>query len=220
MDRKTELDREVAERKLEQSGFADMARSALAAKERGGGKPKPLNTVEALVIDLVKAFVFKPEQVRLTSSGSETAGSVTILTLDVDAEDYGAVVGKSGANIQALRVIAQLLGAKERREYRLLMPERERRAEGYFPMPFVPSPDWTPNPAVALLRRVLDRVLSKPYNIAVIESGPQTHMEIVADGSERKWVAQLQPYLHKIFHAIGKSKGHELYVDTQQVIAK
>src|SRR5438874_5759559 len=104
MDRKTELNFEAERRGLD-----------------GAKAPGPqAGQEERLLADLVRAFVFKPEAVTVTSVADDREGGVTIMTLNVDRDDYGVVVGKEARKIQALRILVQLFGAKTRREFRLI----------------------------------------------------------------------------------------------------
>jgi predicted RNA-binding protein YlqC (UPF0109 family) len=187
--------------------------------EKRSERQKALTGEAELVRDIVKAFVFRPEHVDVTSSGSGGGqGSVTILTLQVHGEDYGAVVGKMGRKMQALRTITQLLGMKEQREFRLILPERDRSEhDDYAPAAFEPNLRWDPKPTETLLRRLLDRVLSLPYEVVTVQAAEQTHLEISPAESEQEWLSRIQPYIHTVFHAIGKSEGHELYVDVQPI---
>jgi len=168
-------------------------------------------TVQGLVFDLVKAFVFRPNEVKITNSVSPGPnGGITILTLNVHPEDYGAVVGRNLRKIQALRIVTQLFGFHDRKEYRLLLPERERSR--YIPAPYKPDPNWKPDTSMALLKRVLDKILRLPYGVMPIQTPEQTHFEISPHDGEYDFMERIAPQLHVIFHGIGKAQGHELYI--------
>lgn len=67
-----------------------------------------------LVELIAKSLVDKPEQV----SVEETAGSYTcVMKLRVAKEDIGKVIGKKGANANAIRTILDAAGGKQNKRY-------------------------------------------------------------------------------------------------------
>lgn len=210
MDRKAELDAEANARGLRQEVLPPLP----------GASHKSETEIVALIKDLVRGFVFQPNRVSITTmAADESESDVTILTLEVDPDDYGAVCGKAARKIQALRVITQLCGKKDGIDYRLIMPERERPRYA-MQARFTPNLSWKPEATLNLLRRVLDRVLEKPYDIKVVSALDQTHLEVRADPKEIEWLMKIQPFLHLIFHAIGKNSGRELYIDATEAIIR
>lgn len=179
-------------------------------EKKSAGRVTNSDTDEKLVTDLVRAFVWHPDDVRATQRGS--GGGVTIIELNVNPADYGAVVGKGGRKISALQAIVQCFGLKDQRKVRLILPESERQGNGFMPDPYRPDTAWKPDKAIALLERVLKRILTSAFEISVVATGEQTNLEVAVDKNDEAWMAAMEPYLHTVFHAIGKSDGHQLYV--------
>lgn len=58
---------------------------------------------------IVKAIVSKPEEVSVERTVDEMG---VLLTLKVDPEDMGGVIGRSGQTVQAIRTLLKIVGAK------------------------------------------------------------------------------------------------------------
>jgi hypothetical protein len=72
---------------------------------------------------LVKMLVNKPKKVKVDRMVNEKG---VLLTIDVDSEDLGSLVGKQGRNINALRHLARMIGLKNKSfvSIRLNQPEK------------------------------------------------------------------------------------------------
>lgn len=82
---------------------------------------------------VVKSLVGKPDAVIVDRKIDEKG---VLLTLTVDPEDLGRVIGKRGATAQSLRTLLRALGTKQEARFNLKIfdngvpkPEREDRAE-------------------------------------------------------------------------------------------
>ncbi len=76
--------------------------------------------MKELVEMIAKALVDKPEEVRV----EETQGTYTyVMKLRVAKEDIGKVIGKKGANANAIRTILDASGGKQNRRYVLEIVE-------------------------------------------------------------------------------------------------
>lgn len=82
---------------------------------------------------VVKSLVSNPDAVRIDRIIDEKG---VLLTLTVDPEDLGRVIGKRGATAQSLRTLLRALGTKNEARYNLKIvdngeprPERTERAE-------------------------------------------------------------------------------------------
>lgn len=168
------------------------------------------DTTLELLADIVRAFVFHPEEVKVIGSGS--GGQLEVLELHVNAADYGLVFGKAGKKIQALQILAQFLGIKERRKIKLILPETERARNGGGIKPYTPNPKWDARPTLDLLRRILTMVLSQDYEVESVDVGGQTHIVVTVEQTDMRFMDVLTAHLHTIFHAIGKTEGREIYV--------
>jgi|BEDMetMinimDraft_2_1075160.scaffolds.fasta_scaffold01906_5 predicted RNA-binding protein YlqC (UPF0109 family) len=69
-----------------------------------------------LVEYIIKAFATEPDQV--TVSASERRRTVNI-EVGVSAKDRGALMGRRGQNIEAIRAFLQAVGIKDRKRIRL-----------------------------------------------------------------------------------------------------
>jgi len=58
---------------------------------------------------IVEGIVTHPEDIQIEKKDDELG---TLLTLQVNKEDMGIVIGKKGATIQSLRSIMRILGTK------------------------------------------------------------------------------------------------------------
>lgn len=63
-----------------------------------------------LVDLIVRRLVTKPEAVRVEAAPSE--GGVILVTIRVDSEDVGRVIGKKGSTINAIRHVAKAASIK------------------------------------------------------------------------------------------------------------
>lgn len=194
-----------------------------------GAAPDEQN--EALLRDLVSAFVAYPKEIE-TKSDLDAAGNET-LTLKVHGNDQPRVWGQGGRHIQALRTMFQFIGARDDRRITLLLVEpRWSRSVRPDPQPFRPNDQWDATETVALLNRLLSRILRKPFTIsayspaerALAEAGLSIQssadytsiLEIDPDSTERNVVDALLNYARPIFHAIGKNNGRELKLDAKK----
>lgn len=75
---------------------------------------------------IVKSLVNKPEAVTVDRTVDEMG---VLLTLKVDVEDTGQIIGRSGQTIQAIRTLLRIVGAKNnaRVNLKLFQPEGTER---------------------------------------------------------------------------------------------
>jgi len=83
-------------------------------------------TDQMFVETIVKALVNKPEAVSIDRTVDEMG---VLLTLKVDVEDTGQIIGRSGQTIQAIRTLLRIVGAKNnaRVNLKLYQPEGTER---------------------------------------------------------------------------------------------
>jgi uncharacterized protein len=60
---------------------------------------------------LVKMLVAKPKEVKVERMVNERG---VLLTIDVAQEDLGAIIGKQGGNIDAIRQMVRIIGMKNK----------------------------------------------------------------------------------------------------------
>ena len=71
---------------------------------------------------VVRSIVDHPEDVEVTQS-IDTLG--VLITLKVNKEDMGKIIGKSGQTAKSLRVLLRMMGAKKDARYNLKIVEPE-----------------------------------------------------------------------------------------------
>lgn len=69
---------------------------------------------------VVKNIVSKPEAVEVTREIDEMG---VLLTLKVDKEDMGKIIGKSGQTAKALRILLRIIGSKNNARVNLKIVE-------------------------------------------------------------------------------------------------
>ncbi len=75
------------------------------------------NTIDQQFIEyVVKSLVSKPEEVKVERKIDEKG---VLLTLTVDPEDLGRVIGKRGATAQSMRTLLRALGTKQEARFNL-----------------------------------------------------------------------------------------------------
>ena len=83
--------------------------------------------IEQQLIEYVaKTLVDKPDAVRVERVVDDRG---VLLTLHVDDEDLGRVIGKGGATAQSLRLILKALGSKNDERYNLRIADGQPRPE-------------------------------------------------------------------------------------------
>ncbi|MCD6421803.1 KH domain-containing protein [bacterium] len=75
---------------------------------------------------VVKAIVDHPEDVQTERTVDEMG---VLITLKVNPEDVGKVIGKRGATINAIRTILRVLGMKNRARVNLKLEEPQKSGE-------------------------------------------------------------------------------------------
>ncbi|MFA5188250.1 MAG: KH domain-containing protein [Patescibacteria group bacterium] len=73
---------------------------------------------------LLDMLVSKPKKVKVARMVNERG---VLLTIDVDPEDLGTLIGKQGRNIDAIRGLVRIIGMKEKAfvSVKLNQPDRE-----------------------------------------------------------------------------------------------
>ena len=91
-----------------------------------------MNVEQEFVEYIVKTLVNKPDDVRVESVVDDRG---VLLTLHVDEEDLGRVIGKAGSTAQSLRVLLRALGSKNEARYNLRIADgtnQDGRSESRF----------------------------------------------------------------------------------------
>jgi len=76
---------------------------------------------------VVKALVDHPEDVRIERKVDEMG---VLLSLKVNAEDMGQVVGRQGSTVKAIRTLVRIVGLKNHARVNLKIEEPEGRTQG------------------------------------------------------------------------------------------
>ncbi len=84
------------------------------------------NKDQEFVEYIVKSIVNNPDDVEASRSVDEMG---VLITLKVNPEDMGGVIGKNGATARALRTLLRVVGAKNNARVNLKIEEPEERAK-------------------------------------------------------------------------------------------
>jgi uncharacterized protein len=88
-----------------------------------------MSTIDQQFIEyIVKSLVGNPEDVIVDRIIDEKG---VLLTLTVNPEDLGRVIGKRGVTAQSLRTLLRALGTKNNARYNLKIVNNDDQAEGY-----------------------------------------------------------------------------------------
>jgi predicted RNA-binding protein YlqC (UPF0109 family) len=82
----------------------------------------PMERDQQFLEQLVKALVDHPESVRINRTVDEMG---VLLTLDVDAQDMGKIIGRSGNTAKAIRTLLRVVGMKNDARVNLKINEPE-----------------------------------------------------------------------------------------------
>lgn len=173
-------------------------------------KPEsPEQRDEKLLRELINAFIRHPRDLRIETQ--KRGEKSVMIQIEINRDDYPRVFGGQGRHIQALRNIFAFIAAREERKIHLMLLEPKMGVrEGH--LPFKANLDWKPDKVFGLLREILGRVFTKPFELDDISAEETTDVEVKVDPSEQKIIDALIPSLQPIFHAIGKSEGRQLYI--------
>ncbi|MFA4814896.1 MAG: KH domain-containing protein [Candidatus Gracilibacteria bacterium] len=82
----------------------------------------PHESARAFIEFVVKAIVDHPEEVEVTQTTDDLG---VLITLKVNKEDMGKIIGKAGQTAKSLRVLLRMMGAKLDARYNLKIIEPE-----------------------------------------------------------------------------------------------
>jgi predicted RNA-binding protein YlqC (UPF0109 family) len=170
---------------------------------------------EALLRAIIDGFTKHADTLIIESE--ERGERATMMNLWAHRSDHPKIIGSQGKHIQALRTIFLYIAKRERRDISIMINEPKHGEREEMP-PYMDDPTWEPDESIALMRSILDRVLLRPYKVVPHENDEQTILYVTPNEAEQRIADGMKPYLHTIFHAIGKQQGRKLYVDTQRAI--
>jgi len=98
-------------------------------------------TDQAFLEYVIKMIVTKPDAVEITRTVDDLG---VLITLKVDKEDMGRIIGKDGQTAKAIRTLLRVIGSRnnERVNMKILEPEGSEMGES-----FNPEADSAPAPA-------------------------------------------------------------------------
>ena len=90
------------------------------------------HTDQAFLDYIIKMIVTKPEAVEITRSVDDLG---VLITLKVDKEDMGRIIGKDGQTAKAIRTLLRVIGSRnnERVNMKILEPEGSEMGESFNP---------------------------------------------------------------------------------------
>jgi predicted RNA-binding protein YlqC (UPF0109 family) len=170
---------------------------------------------EDLLRDIVSAFIRFPEEINIETE--RRGENSTMMKLEVHRDDYPRVFGGQGRHRQALVTIFAFIGAREERQIKFMLLESKKGVrQGN--LPFKANLDWKPDKTLDLLRKILRRIFTKPFEVEALSAEETTNIEIRVDPSETNIIDALEPSLEPIFHAIGKNQGRQLYLEAPEPV--
>ena len=97
------------------------------------------NEVQAFLDTLIKSLVSKPEAVTVERKVDEMG---VLYTVDVDGEDMGRIIGRSGNTAKAIRTLLRVVGQNfgERSNMKINEPENGLRADEFNRKDAAPAP--------------------------------------------------------------------------------
>jgi predicted RNA-binding protein YlqC (UPF0109 family) len=120
-----------------------------------------------IITKLIQPVCTRPNELRVASQ--DLHGGGTCVTVTPAAVDMSRLVGKGGANIKALKAVAEGLGRKGSRVV-LILNDPPTHAPAARPTP--PKLDWDTAPVVDAIKAVLGAL------------GPRVMVNIVGEGTE------------------------------------
>lgn len=186
----------------------------------------------ALLREIVSAYTTRPEAIEIEVKPNPRG---ELMQLRVAAQDHAKVIGGGGKQIQALRTIFEIIGARDKRSVKLVLLEPDRGGETYGVREPRARPDldyevaqrllepdsdgeYDPEATLALLDKVLARVLVKEHRTDIYDAEDKVHLEVHPSADEKELAELLVEYAAPIFHAIGKRMGRDLYLETKPVV--
>jgi predicted RNA-binding protein YlqC (UPF0109 family) len=182
----------------------------MTPRKKTASQPDPIETVTALMRDLVSAYTRHHEALRITA---ERMGPSIGITLQAHKDDHPRLVGARGAHIWALQCIFAFIGARLGRPVKVTLMEpwtgEKMPLRGY-----EEKPDWDEKPMLALLGRIVGAIVGNNVRTEAVSNGGMTNILVqTPDWSELMTKHQLGLALHQLFHAIGKLEGRIVHVE-------
>jgi predicted RNA-binding protein YlqC (UPF0109 family) len=172
-----------------------------------------MEKLKAILDKLIRGFTNHGSDLNLTLT--ELPGS-TIISIATNADDYAKVVGTAGVTFKALEQIAALIGRRiEGAKVRLVLPKARVGTEKPL-TPFVPDPAWNQTEEVEeLLNEVLVAIGAGEIELGHADSDDTTVFgaQIAPEEPLPIPVVDISESLGKLFHAIGKARGRNIFVD-------
>ncbi len=175
-----------------------------------------LDKAVTLLREVILSYTQHGENLVTTSERYTTSIAINV---QAHRDDHGKIVGTNGQNIWALKTIFNFIGRGMQTNIRLTLLD-PAVGEKQAITPFQRNPEWKPDKALALMRKILDIVLREPYNLEAL-GDIETTLEILPSKNER--LKLINPHtkerndfghaLYDIFQAIGKSDGHDIHID-------
>lgn len=173
-------------------------------------KKKPVAVVEenediSLLREIVNEFTrnHKALHIEIEKPG--------IIVMQSCRDDHPRIVGASGRNIQAIRTIFQFVGARRKEKLNIILNEPDSGQRQPI-VPYEPNPDWKPDVVIALIDKILKKILASPFEAEAIGAKATTLLKLSVSKEDERILEILQPALQTIFHAIGRAQGHALHV--------
>ena len=164
------------------------------------------NELGKLIARICKGIVEKPNAIKVHVNATESMGCFVI---NADPDDVSRLLGKGGRNIKAIAGIAGQIGKRQNYSVKInIDSEKTESRAGKFKS-FVNNPNYKPQPEAELLVDILNGCMVwddvRFISVDKFTTALIIYCPIKNDG--------LRENLTAVFGAIGKNKGHIIYVE-------
>lgn len=164
------------------------------------------NELGKLIARICKGIVEKPNAIKVHVNATESMGCFVI---NADEDDVSRLLGKGGRNIKAIAGIAGQIGKRQNYSVKInIDSEKTESRTGKFSR-FENNPNYKPKNEVELLVDILNACMVWD-DVKAIDVDKFTTALIIYCPLKNEF---LNETLTAVFGAIGKNKGHILYVE-------
>lgn len=170
-------------------------------------RPPAERAVLTAVRDMVRAYTRHHGDLEVDHALMSTNFTIS---LRVNEDDQGKMVGGGGGNIWALQHLFKVIGLRMGKRLRLTL-EKPRRGQQEPLDPFRPNPNFNHGPLAEMLARTLSLMISEPMKLLVADVSDETHFEIVPGAKDLElFRGDTTLAFRNLLTAIGKSNGRRM----------
>lgn len=172
---------------------------------------QPQQIISNLLKRIISEIIFHPEDLKITPTSIGRSWTIRVM---LHRADTPRCVGKGGNHIKSMDKLANLIGAKNGVNVRVMLSEPEvGKAERY--AQFKPSEKWNGQEVAKLAKDVGDAIFASETSTIVGDvDGTTSSIEMTVSRRENKaLVSAVQEAMQVLFNAIGKANGRILFLD-------